>query len=80
MGEGSSDPWRVWAGWDAQGLPPFTLGYVNFLAVALIIPASLLTAPIGVRLAHAFSRRQLELAFATFLFFVAARFLYAVFT
>ena len=70
----------IWAGWDAQGLPPFTLGYVNFLAVALIIPASLLTAPIGVRLAHAFSRRQLELAFATFLFFVAARFLYAVFT
>lgn len=70
----------IWAGWQAQGMPPFTLGYVNFLSVALIIPASLLTAPLGVRMAHAFSRRQLEIAFATFLFFVAGRFLYAIFS
>lgn len=64
----------IWAGWNHPSLPPFSLGYVNFLAVALIIPASILTAPIGVRVAHAFTRRQLELAFAAFLGVVVIRF------
>lgn len=69
----------MWAGWHAPNLPPFSLGYVNWLAVALVIPSSLLTAPIGVRVAHAFSRRQLELAFAAFLAVVVVRFLFSLF-
>lgn len=64
----------IWAGWHSPLLPPFSLGYVNLLAVALIIPASLLTAPLGVRVAHAFTRRQLELAFCAFLGVVVLRF------
>jgi len=34
-----------------------------------------LTAPLGVRIAHGISRRTLELAFATFLMLVSVRFL-----
>jgi uncharacterized membrane protein YfcA len=64
----------VWAGWGATGLPPGSLGYVSLLSVAVITPASVLAAPWGVRLAHGISRRKLELAFATFLAIVAARF------
>lgn len=64
----------IWAGWHSPLLPPFSLGYVNLLAVALIIPASVLTAPLGVRVAHAFTRRQLELAFCAFLGVVVLRF------
>lgn len=64
----------MWAGWNHPLLPPFSLGYVSLLAVALIIPASILTAPLGVRVAHAFTRRQLELAFAAFLAVVVFRF------
>lgn len=41
----------------------------------MIVPASVLAAPWGVRLAHGISRRKLELAFATFLAVVAMRFL-----
>jgi uncharacterized membrane protein YfcA len=33
-----------------------------------------LTAPLGVRLAHALSRRQLEIGFGVFLLVIAARF------
>jgi uncharacterized membrane protein YfcA len=40
----------------------------------MIIPASVLAAPLGVRIAHGISRRHLELAFATFLMLVAVRF------
>jgi uncharacterized protein len=65
----------VIAGWGDPLTPPFSLGYVNLLGAALIIPASVLTAPAGVRLAHGLPRRGLELAFAAFLALVALRFL-----
>ena len=66
------------AGWGREGLPPLSLGYVSLIGVALVIPASVLAAPIGVRIAHAISRRRLEMAFALFLFFVSIRFFYAM--
>jgi len=65
----------VWAGWGMAGLPPGSLGYVSLLGALAIIPASVLAAPLGVRIAHGISRRKLELAFATFLMLVAVRFL-----
>ncbi|MDH3668145.1 MAG: sulfite exporter TauE/SafE family protein [Paracoccaceae bacterium] len=65
----------IWAGWGAAGLPPGSLGYVSLLSAVIIVPVSVLAAPWGVRLAHGISRRTLELAFATFLAVVAARFL-----
>ncbi|MGH6905466.1 MAG: sulfite exporter TauE/SafE family protein, partial [Geminicoccaceae bacterium] len=65
----------VWAGWDAAGRPPGSLGYVSLLGALLIIPTSVLAAPLGVRIAHGISRRKLELAFATFLAAVGVRFL-----
>jgi uncharacterized membrane protein YfcA len=37
-------------------------------------PISAFFAPYGARIAHAMSRRELELAFGIFLWFVAARF------
>jgi len=65
----------AWAGWHAAGLPPGSLGYINLIGAAIVIPASVLAAPLGVRIAHGISRRKLELAFATFLAAVALRFL-----
>ena len=68
----------AWAGWGVPALPPLSIGYVNLLGAALIVPTSLLAAPFGVRLAHGISRRTLELAFAVLLLTVAARFLYGL--
>lgn len=65
----------MWAGWAATGTPAGSLGYVNLLGAAIILPASLLAAPMGVRLAHGISKRALELAFAVFLAIVVLRFL-----
>ena len=62
-------------GWGIAGLPPFSAGYVNLLALVLLIPLAVLTAPLGVRVAHALSRRQLEIGFGIFLLVVAARFI-----
>jgi uncharacterized membrane protein YfcA len=68
----------VWAGWDAAGRPPGALGYVSLLGALVIIPTSVLAAPLGVRIAHGISRRKLEVAFATFLVLVSARFLFSL--
>jgi uncharacterized membrane protein YfcA len=64
----------IWAGWGVPELPPGSVGYVSLFGAALIIPASVFAAPIGVRLAHGLPRRHLELAFAVFLTIIAIRF------
>jgi uncharacterized membrane protein YfcA len=67
------------AGWPHQALtPPFSVGYVSFLGLALFAPAAVLAAPYGARLAHSWPRRRLEKAFGIFLILVAARFLYSL--
>ncbi len=56
-----------------SGLPPFSLGYVNLLAAAAIIPLTTTFSQVGVRPAHSIPRRALRLAFGGFLFIIAAR-------
>lgn len=51
--------------------PPYTLGAVNGVAFVLIISMTLLTAPLGVRLAHAMDARPLKRLFGVFLVLVA---------
>ncbi|MCA0432993.1 MAG: sulfite exporter TauE/SafE family protein [Proteobacteria bacterium] len=65
----------VFAGLGKEGLPPASLGFVSFLAFALMVPTTLLTTGIGVRLAHRLSRRKLELAFGLYLAAVSLRFI-----
>jgi len=60
-------------GWGDPRLPPFSLGYVNLVGVALIVPASMLAAPWGVQLAHTIPPVALKRAFAVFLAITAAR-------
>lgn len=68
----------IWAGWGERGLPILSTGFVNWVAVALIIPITLLVAPLGVRLAHGLEKRKLEIGFGIFMLLVAARFLYSL--
>src|SRR5882724_11200921 len=72
----------VYAGWPtAAHFPgvaalqwPFALGYVSLIGALLVMPTSLVTAPLGVRAAHAMSKRALEIAFGCYLFIVGGRF------
>ena len=64
----------VWAGWNQINLPPGSLGYVSLLGALIVAPLSVMTAPVGVAVAHGISRRSLELVFAIFLLIVAIRF------
>jgi uncharacterized membrane protein YfcA len=72
----------VYAGWPAAAhYPeiaalqlPFAIGYVSMIGAMLVMPTSLLTAPLGVRVAHAMSKRTLEVAFGCYMFIVGGRF------
>lgn len=68
----------IWAGWGVAGLPLASTGFVNWIAVALIIPVTLFAAPIGARIAHALPKRTLEMSFGIFLVLVAVRFFYSL--
>jgi uncharacterized membrane protein YfcA len=72
----------IYAGWPAAARYPevaalqlpFAIGYVSLIGAVLVMPTSLLTAPLGVRAAHAMSRRMLEIAFGCYLFLAGGRF------
>jgi uncharacterized membrane protein YfcA len=66
-------------GWDVAGRPPFSAGYVNLPGFAVIVPMTMLVAPLGARLAHAMSQLRLRRAFALFLGLTALRMLWDVF-
>ena len=72
----------VYAGWpaavrypDVLALQsPFAIGYVSLIGALLVMPTSMFTAPLGVRVAHAMSKKMLERAYGSYLFVVGARF------
>jgi uncharacterized membrane protein YfcA len=72
----------VYAGWPAAArFPdvaalqlPFAIGYVSLIGAVLVMPMTLVTAPLGVKAAHAMSKRALEMAFGAYLLIVGGRF------
>ena len=59
-------------------LPPFSVGFVSLLGVAVMAPISSLFAPYGARLAHALPKRRLEIALGLFLLAAALRFVISI--
>lgn len=60
---------------EAAGVP-LTLGYVNMLALAMIVPFSVMTAPLGAKVAHSMDVGRLRRVFAVFMVLIAARMLW----
>jgi len=66
-------------GWNDARIPPGSLGYVSLVGFALIAPATVMTAPIGAKIAHSFSEKKLSMLFGAFLVIAAARLFYKAF-
>ncbi len=64
------------AGWNDVRVPAMSLGYVSLIGVALISPATVLTASLGVQIAHLFSEKRLSILFGVFLMIAAVRLSY----
>lgn len=61
------------SGWGLTDLPPFTTGYVNWVIFAIVVPMTMLFAPLGVKLAYSLNVTQLKRAFAIFLCLVGLK-------
>lgn len=57
----------------ADELPPYSFGFVNLLAVAIIIPLSMFLSPVGVHVSHSVRRNALRRIFAVMLVIVSLR-------
>jgi uncharacterized membrane protein YfcA len=66
----------AWLGRGLTGLPPLSVGYVNLVALLVLLPSTVVAAPLGAKISHGLSRRQLGLAFGCFLLLTAARMAY----
>jgi uncharacterized membrane protein YfcA len=62
----------VFAGLRATGLPPYSVGYVYVPALVGVAVTSVLLAPLGARMAHAWPVDRLRLAFAAMLVVLGA--------
>lgn len=78
----------IYAGWPAAARfsevaalqLPFAIGYISIIGALLVMPTSLLIAPLGVRVAHGLSKRKLEVAFGIYLLVVSSRFVVSLAT
>lgn len=69
----------LWNGWGVPGLPVWSLGYVYLPALALVMAGSVLTAPLGARLAHRLPVATLKRVFSGVLLLLAAQMLYRLY-
>jgi len=63
----------ILAGLGEPSLPPLSFGYANLIGFALIVPMTMLMAPVGARIAHTIPPKALRLAFAFFLLVTSVR-------
>lgn len=66
------------SGWDASGLPPLSLGYINLVALVLVAVLAAVFAPLGAALAHRLDQKTLKYVFAAFLVVVGLNMLWRV--
>lgn len=64
---------------DISNLPPFSFGYINFLALLIVVPITVFCAPLGAAAAHKLSIQKLRGVFSLFMIIIALRMLYEVY-
>lgn len=66
----------IFSGWNIQGLPPASFGYIWLPALLVIAVSSFFMAPVGARAAHNLPVGKLKRVFASILYVLAAYMLY----
>lgn len=64
------------SGWGSPGLPPLSLGFVSVIGLVILMPMTVLFAPLGARIAHSIEPRWLKRLFAIFLVVSSAKMIY----
>lgn len=69
----------IWNGWGHPGLPAGSLGFIYLPALAIILVASVLAAPLGARLAHRLPVLVLKRIFAGLLLVLSTKMLWSLY-
>jgi uncharacterized membrane protein YfcA len=70
----------IFNGWSNTGLPAGSLGYVYLPALAILVVATMVTAPFGARKAHRLPVATLKRIFAGLLIVLASKMLWNLFS
>lgn len=68
------------SGWNVADLPDYSVGYIYLPAVLLVSMVSMLTAPLGAKLAHSLPVATLKKLFAVFLLLLSLKMLQTILT
>ena len=60
------------SGWNVPGMPEYSLGFLYLPALFSVAAFSVLTAPLGAKLAHSMDTKPLKRIFASLLFVLSA--------
>ncbi len=60
-------------GWGVAGLPPYSLGYIDLMQFVLLAGTSVVTAQLGVKMAHRLPAEQLRYIFIVLMIYVGLR-------
>ena len=66
----------IYHGWGRVGLPPWSLGYVNLMAWALLVSGGALASQLGVWVGHRVDGTSLRRVFGVLLLFVAVKLMF----
>jgi len=66
-------------GWNAGGMPEYSLGFVYLPALVLVSAVSMFTAPLGAKLTHRLPVATLKKIFAGVLIVLCAKMLHSIF-
>ena len=69
----------IFTGLNNPLLPFGHVGYINWIGLFLIVPAAILSAPVGAKIVHNVNRRTVTLIFGIFLMLISSRMLWRVF-
>lgn len=69
----------IYGGWGVPHLPPYSTGYIYWLAVAPLVAASFIFAPIGVRLVHTLPQSAVRHIFGVMLILISIHMLWNAF-
>ena len=60
-------------GWNIQGLPTYSIGYINILQLVVLAGLSIPMAQLGVKIAHRLPGQKLKYIFAALMFYIGLR-------
>ena len=69
----------IFSGWHSLNLPPLSYGFFSLAGFLCIVPMTMITVPLGAKLAYRLDKEKLKRWFAIFLLLMSLRMFYKIY-